>query len=129
MNKKNLLFLLITLFCIKTETKITHILIDPNALFRTSHSAAAGHVGKWESLKYAGETGHLPSQKYFFEALQGVEAVSEVRTYDEGLEAPFIISDWLLGEPVADLKAAIQDFLHTTSFSQPEKTFTQIQAT
>ena len=61
MNKKTF-FLLITLFCIKFETKITHILIDPNALFRTSHSAAAGHVGKWESLKYAGETGHLPSQ-------------------------------------------------------------------
>lgn len=122
MNKKVALLALTFLQCIIIQTtEIKHIFIDPNVIFTTNQSKAAGYIGKWEAIKYTGATGHLPSQKHFFADLKNVPATSTVRTYDEGLEAPFIISDWLLGTPTEELAAAIQNFLAKSSLSQTEK--------
>jgi hypothetical protein len=121
MNKKAVLFLIISLYCTPLKSKIKHILIDPNVIFTTNNSKAAGYVGKWESLKYTAATGHLPSQKHFFDALRTVPATSSVITYDETFTAPLIISDWLLGFSTSDLKTKIKKFLDSSSMSKPEK--------
>ena len=126
MNKKAVLFLIISLYCtpLKTKsfgTKIKHIFIDPNVIFTTNNSKAAGYVGKWESLKYTAATGHLPSQERFFNAVRTVPATSSVITYDETFTAPLIISDWLLGVATSELKTKVKKFLDNSSMSQPEK--------
>jgi len=121
MNKKNILFLLITIFSAKIETKIKHVFIDPNVIFTTNQSKAADYVGYWESFRYTAATGHLPSQERFFKALQDVPATSTVTTYDETYKAPLIISDWLLGVSAKTLTEKVELFLESSNLRNPEK--------
>lgn len=121
MNKKIALFLCISLYFTSLEAKIKHIFIDPNVFFVTSAPKASWYVGKWNSLKYAAKTGHIPSKKHLFNALRSVPAYSSTITYDETLTAPLIVSDWLLGVPATDLKQQVKQFLNSSSLSKPEK--------
>ena len=121
MNKKTFLFFIASLYFTHLQSTITHIFLDPNVVFGTNTSKAAGYVGKWESIKFTAAVGSLPSQKHFFEALMPFTATSATRTYDEGLPAPFIISDWLLGASTAELTAKVKSFLDHSSLSKPEK--------
>lgn len=121
MDKKNIIFLLITIFSTQVKTEIKHVFIDPNVIFTTSQSKAADYVGRWEAFKYTAATGHLPSQERFFKALQDVPAASTVTTYDETYKAPLIISDWLLGVSPKTLTEKIELFLESSKLSNPEK--------
>jgi FMN phosphatase YigB (HAD superfamily) len=121
----NKLFLFFTIFFISSpfvQGKIKHIFIDPNVIFITSHGRAAGYIGSWKALKYMNHTGHLPGQEYLFQDLKDVPAQSKILTYDEGLEAPLIISDWLLGTAQEELTRAVEKYLDASSLSEIEKT-------
>lgn len=94
---------------------IKAVFIDIEALFETSEWKASGYVGKLNGLSYITKIGHKPSQADLFKALKPISAQSKDIIYNQNLEMPLILSDWLLGnQPMSSLKTKIISFLNSS---------------
>jgi FMN phosphatase YigB (HAD superfamily) len=88
-------FLIISIFNTISPKNITAIFFDIEAIFTTDEMKASSYIGKINSLRYLSSVGHLPNQETLFKTLKGVKANSHQVTYNNNLEMPLILSDWL----------------------------------
>lgn len=122
---KNLFLVFISFFSLAANTinskNISAICFDIEAIFTTDDLKASSYVGKINSLRYLGQVGHLPSQEDLFKQLKGIKSISSQVTYNNNLEMPLILSDWLAQLQSNDkIKDIIQKFLSNKKLSDIE---------
>jgi len=114
--------ILLCTFTQQIRADITHIFIDLSVLFHTNKLAAAKHVGAIASMRYKLNRGELPNERAFFNALKKAKAETAIKTYNEGLDLPFILADWLLSiKSNATLKSEILYKIQGLKISDIEK--------
>ena len=74
---------------------ITALFFDVESIFQTDSMRASSYVGKINSMRYLSHVGNLPCQADLFNQLKTVKAQSTQVTYNNNLEMPLILSDWL----------------------------------
>jgi len=100
---------------------ITAIFFDIEAIFTTDDMKASSYIGKINSLRYLSHVGHLPSQEALFKNLKGIKAISHQVTYNNNLEMPLILSDWLAQlQNNTKIKDIIQKYLTNKNLSEIE---------
>lgn len=101
---------------------IKAIFFDIEAIFQTDSMRASSYVGKIDSLRYLSQVGHLPSQQDLFNALKPIKATSSQITYNNNLEMPLILSDWLTNaQPREKIQDIIKRYLSNKNISDIEK--------
>lgn len=122
--KKNTIFLAIALIvsAISIQAdKITTIFFDMESIFETDNMKASGYIGKIASLRYLSQVGNLPNQEDLFKQLKPIKALSTQITYNNNLELPLILSDWLTNKQSSNtLKNLIQRYLSNKNLSDIE---------
>jgi len=102
-------------------SKITTIFFDVESIFETDSMRASGYVGKIASLRYLSQVGHLPCQEDLFKQLKPIRATSTQITYNNNLELPLILSDWLTNQQSSNkIKEIIQKYLSSKNLSDIE---------
>lgn len=122
--KKNLIFLgLVAFLAIPTVaySQINTVFIDIEAIFETDKMKASSYIGKIASLRYLSQVGNLPCQEDLFNHLKPIKALSKQVTYNNNLELPLILSDWLTSQQAtAQIKNTIQSYLANHNLSDIE---------
>ena len=114
MKKSSILVILLSgIFSLPIMAKqITTVLFDVEAIFESDGMRASSYIGKLNALHYIASTGHKPNQAELFKQLKGVKALSTKHTYNNGLEMPLILADWLSQKQNnSEIKDAIQKHL------------------
>lgn len=123
MKKSSIIIILLSgIFSLNISAKqITTILFDVEAIFESDDMRASGYIGKINALHYIASTGHKPSQAELFKQLKPVKAISTEQTYNNNLEMPFILADWLSQKQNnAKIKEIIQKYLSNKNLSDIE---------
>lgn len=114
------LYLIITSHYLASD-HITTIFFDVESIFETDSMRASGYVGKIASLRYLSQVGHLPCQEDLFKQLKPIKAISTQVTYNNNLELPLILSDWLTNKQSSTkIKEIIQKYLSNKNLSDIE---------
>lgn len=126
MNKFFRLFLIFIIFFaaqkIQSRHNVSAIFIDIEAIFQTDSMRASSYIGKIDSIRYLSSVGRLPSQEDLFKQLKPIKAKSTQVTYNNNLELPLILSDWLTALQSANkLKETIQKYFNNKNISEIEK--------
>ncbi|MBI2344975.1 HAD hydrolase-like protein [Candidatus Dependentiae bacterium] len=97
MKKSSILIILLSgVFSLSmTAKQITTILFDVEAVFESDEWKASSYVGKLNGLSYIAQKGHKPKQEDLFKILKPIKAISTEHTYNNNLEMPLILCDWL----------------------------------
>lgn len=104
-----------------TAKQITAILFDIESIFGSSDMKASGYIGKINAGRYIWQTGHQPSQPELFKQLKGAKAISTEHTYNNNLEMPLILADWLAQKQNnSKIKEVIQKHLSNRNLSDIE---------
>lgn len=116
------IFIMIFTSQIIEPRNITALFIDVEAVFQTDSLRASSYIGKIDSLRYLSNMGRLPSQADLFKQLKSIKAKSSQVTYNNNLELPLILSDWLASAQSANkLKETIQKYFNNKNISDIEK--------
>lgn len=120
--KKSFIIVLLAIFSLNITAKpVTAILFDIEAIFESSDLRASSYIGKINAGRYIVKTGHMPSQAELFQQLKSIKAVSKDVTYNDNLEMPLILSDWLAQKQNnAKIKDLIQTHLSNKNLSDIE---------
>ncbi|MFA5998814.1 MAG: HAD hydrolase-like protein [Candidatus Babeliales bacterium] len=123
--KKIILTLFLSLILISDLLKadpITSIFFDVEAIFQADSLRASNYVGKFDSIRYLAEVGHIPRQEDLFKQLKPIKAVSTQVTYNKNLEMPLIFSDWLSAKQSASkVSDSIEKYFKNKNISDIEK--------
>src|SRR3990167_4232491 len=102
--------------------KISALFFDVESIFRTNSMRASSYIGKIDSLRYLSAVGHLPCQSDLFKQLKPIKAISTQVTYNNNLEMPLILSDWLsAAQSSQKIKDTIQKYFANKNISEIEK--------
>jgi FMN phosphatase YigB (HAD superfamily) len=98
------------------------VFIDVTTIFYNDTMQASSYIGKINALRYTASVGHTPNQEDLFRSLKPLKAQSTQVTYNNNLEMPLILSDWLAAiESNTRLKDMIQRFFESRNMSDIEK--------
>lgn len=101
--------------------QIATILFDVETIFESDDMRASSYIGKINALRYIASTGHKPSQAELFKQLKGVKALSTEQTYNNNLEMPLILVDWLSQKQNNNkIKEIIEKYLSNKNLSDIE---------
>lgn len=101
--------------------QITALFFDVESIFQTDSMKASSYVGKINSLRYLSHVGNLPCQADLFNQLKTIKAQSTQVTYNNNLEMPLILSDWLTQQqPSSKIKDIIQRHFTNKNLSDIE---------
>lgn len=123
MKKTSILIILLSgIFSLNISAKqITTILFDVEAIFESDDMRASSYIGKINALHYIASTGHKPSQAELFKQLKSVKAISTEQIYNNNLEMPLILADWLSQKQNnSKIKEIIQKHLSNKNLSDIE---------
>ncbi len=100
---------------------ITTIFFDVEAIFESDDMKASSYIGKINALRYIATKGHKPSQAELFKQLKHVKAISTETIYNNNLEVPLILVDWLSQKQNnSKLKEIIQKYLENKNLADIE---------